>query len=218
MFIGHHGVAFAAKAVAPRANLGALFLATMWLDIMWPMFLLAGVEEVKVTPGITAVTPFDFVYYPYSHSLLFAILWGLLVARVMLSITQDGWVSAVCGFVVFSHWLLDLIVHRADLPIMPGADEKAGFGLWNSWSGTLTAEFVTFGGGLALYLWKTKAVDRIGTFALWALVVFLVAMYALSLVSMPPEDPKILAAGSLSLLLLVVWAGWADHHRAALVK
>jgi hypothetical protein len=214
MFIGHQGVAFAAKAVAPRANLGLLFFAAMWLDILWPILLLAGVEEVRVTPGITMVSPFDFVYYPYSHSLLFALLWGLVFGRIVWALTHDGRISLVAGLVVFSHWLLDLIVHREDLPLMPGSDEKVGLGLWNSWAGTLIAEFVVFGGGLFLYLTATRARDRIGSLALYALAALLVVMYLISLNTVPTDDPRILAAGSLSLLLLIAWAAWADAHRA----
>jgi hypothetical protein len=214
MFIGHQGIAFAAKAVAPRANLGLLFFAAMWLDILWPILLLAGVEEVRVAPGITKVSPFDFVYYPYSHSLLFAMLWGLLFGRIIWGLTHDVRITVIVGLVVFSHWLLDLIVHREDLPLMPGADQKVGFALWNSWAGTLAAEFLVFGGGVFLYLTTTKARDRIGSLGLYALAALLVALYGVSLNTTPPDDPRILAAGALSLLLLVVWAAWVDAHRA----
>lgn len=213
MFIGHQGVAFAAKAVAPRANLGLLFFAAMWLDILWPILLLAGVEEVRITPGVTKVSPFDFVYYPYSHSLLFAMLWGLVFGRIVWALTHDGRTSVTVGLVIFSHWLLDLTVHGEDLPLMPGNDGKMGLGLWNSWAGTLVAEFLVFGGGLFLYLMRTKAKDRIGSVALYALAALLVAMYLISLNTVPPDDPRMLAAGALSLLLLVAWAAWADAHR-----
>jgi hypothetical protein len=215
MFIGHQGIAFAAKAVAPRANLGLLFLATIWLDLVWPVLLLFDVEQVRIVPGITKVSPFDFVYYPYSHSLLFAMLWGLLFGRVIWAFTHDGRASIIAGLVVFSHWPLDLIVHREDLPLMPGSDEKFGLGLWDSWGGTLAAEFFTFGAGLLIYLAVTRAKDRIGSYGLYGFVAFLVAMYLLSLNAIPTADPRLLAVGALSMLLLALAAWWLDRHRAS---
>lgn len=212
MFIGHQGVAFAAKAAAPRANLGTLFLAAMWLDIVWPIFLLLNIEQVRVVPGTTVVSPFDFVSYPYSHSLLFAALWGVVFAALAWWRTRDRVGAVIVGLVVVSHWFLDLIVHRADLALYPGG-AKFGLGLWNSWAATLAAEFITFGGGLAIYVWVTQPKDRIGAYALLILAAFLTAMYALSLISTPPPEPKYLAAGSLSVLFLVFWAWWIDRHR-----
>ena len=214
MFIGHQGVAFAAKAIAPRANLGTLFLAAMWLDIVWPLFLLLGIEQVRIEPGITRVSPFDFVSYPYSHSLLFAVLWGAGFGAAVWIATRDSRVSFVAGVLVVSHWPLDFIVHREDLPLFPGG-MKFGLGMWNSWVATLSVEFLTFVSGVLIYALATTARDRTGRFALLALLAFLVAMYALSLSAIPPSDPNALAAGSLSVLLLVLWAWWVDRHRSA---
>lgn len=213
MFLGHYGVAFAAKAIAPRANLSLLVIAAIWLDLVWPVLLLHGVEEVKITPGITAVSPFDFVYYPYSHSLFFAMMWGLLYGRIVWAVTKDGATSFTGGFVVVSHWLLDWIVHRPDLPLFPGADEKAGLGLWNSWPATLTVELLIFGSGLAIYLYVTRAKDWIGQLAVPVLAIVLLAIYAVSLKTTPPNDTIMIALGTLSMVLLAVWAGWGDLHR-----
>jgi hypothetical protein len=212
MFIGHHGLAFAAKAAAPRANLGVLFLATMWLDIVWPVFLLLGLEEVRVEPGITKVSPFDFVSYPYSHSLLFATLWALGFGRLMWALTHDGRISIVSGLLVLSHWILDFIVHRPDLPLVPES-ERYGLGLWNSWTGTLSLELAIFLGGLFFYWRATRSLDRIGSIGLFVFAVFLLTMYALSLIAPPPPDAHVLAWGALSVLLLVAWAWWLDKHR-----
>jgi len=129
MFIGHHGVAFAAKAAAPRASLGVFFLATMWLDLVWPVLVLGNVEIVRIVPGLMRMSPFDFVFYPYSHSLLFAIIWALAFNLVYGYVMRDWQVGALAGLVVLSHWFLDVLVHRPDLPLFPGG-EKFGLGLW----------------------------------------------------------------------------------------
>jgi hypothetical protein len=214
MFIGHHGVAFAAKAAAPRVPLGVLVLASMWLDVVWPVFLLTGIEVVDIKPGLTQVSPFDFVSYPYSHSLLFALLWALAFGLVYGFITRDRAAAALVGLVVASHWLLDLIVHRADLPLYPGG-AKFGLGLWNSWAATLAAEFLVFGVGVWLYCRATRPNDRVGSYGLAGLVIFLVAAYIASLAATPPNDAHALGWGGLTTLLFPLWAWWVDRHRSA---
>src|SRR5262245_25636207 len=79
MFIGHYAVAFGAKRVVPRVSLGTLFLCAQLADLIWPTLVLLGVERVEVRPGATAMTPLDFVSYPYSHSLLALAAWGALI-------------------------------------------------------------------------------------------------------------------------------------------
>ena len=82
MFLGHFGVAFAAKRVAPRPSLGTAVLAAQWADAIWPIFVLLGIEQVAIRPGVTVVTPLDFVFYPYSHSLLADVIWAALFAGI----------------------------------------------------------------------------------------------------------------------------------------
>ncbi len=124
MFIGHHGVAFAAKAAAPRASLSVFFLATMWLDLVWPVLVLGNIEIVRIVPGLMRMSPFDFVFYPYSHSLFFAILWALAFNLVYGYVMRDWQVGALAGLVVLSHWFLDMLVHRPDLPLFPGSESS----------------------------------------------------------------------------------------------
>src|SRR5258708_11930043 len=104
MFIGHHGVAFAAKAAAPRASLGVFFLAAMWFDLVWPVLVLGNIEIVRIVPGLMRMSPFDFVFYPYSRSLFFAILWALAFNLVYGYVMRDWKVGALAGLVVLSHW------------------------------------------------------------------------------------------------------------------
>jgi hypothetical protein len=214
MFIGHHGVAFAAKAAAPRASLGVFFLATMWLDLVWPVLVLGNIEIVRIVPGLMRMSPFDFVFFPYSHSLFFAVIWALVFNAVYGYITRDWQVGALAGLVVLSHWFLDVLVHRPDLTLFPGSG-KFGLGLWNSMAGTLALEFLFFGLGLFLYFRATRAKDWVGAWGLYALSAFLAFLYLSTLVSPPPPNPHVLAWGGLATVIMVVWAWWVDGHREA---
>ena len=213
MFVGHFGVGFAGKAAAPRASLGTLFLAAQFIDLLWPTLLLAGLERVEIRPGITRVTPLDFVSYPISHGLLAVVAWGLLFAAVY-QVARRYAAGAVTMFAaVVSHWLLDLLTHRPDLPLWPGSDARVGLGLWNSLPATLAVELAIFGGGLALYLRRTRAVDRTGSLALWGLVAFLLLLYAGNLFGSAPPGVEAIAWAGHAQWLLVAWAYWIDRHR-----
>src|SRR6266404_408716 len=141
MFIGHFGVALTAKRIAPRTSLALLILAAEFLDLIWPVFLLLGIEHVRVVPGITKVQPFDFYDYPFSHSLTMALRWALAVGLIYFLVrryARGAWTLAV---LVVSHWVLDFIVHRPDLPLWPGGP-KVGLGLWNSWAASISVELL----------------------------------------------------------------------------
>ena len=128
MFVGHFGVGFAGKTVAPRASLGTLFLAAQFVDLLWPTLLTLGIERVAIQPGITVVTPFDFVYYPISHSLLTVVGWALLFAVLYYAMRRYPRGAIVVGVLVVSHWLLDAVMHRPDLPLYPGGEARIGLG------------------------------------------------------------------------------------------
>src|SRR5215469_8152181 len=133
MFIGHYALAFGSKRLAPAVSLGALFLACQWADLLWPTLVMAGVESFAIRPDVTAVTPLDFQYYPYSHSLLALLVWGTVLGfayRVIAGSSARG--PLVIGALVVSHWILDLMVHRPDLPLAPGTSLRLGLGLWSS--------------------------------------------------------------------------------------
>jgi hypothetical protein len=212
MFIGHHAVAFAAKAAAPRAGLGALFLATTWIDLIWPILLLLHVELVQIAPGNTRFTPLAFVYYPYTHSLLAVVLWAIGFAAAYFAYRRDRRAALVAGAVVLSHWVLDFIVPRPDLPLFLDR-MKVGLGLWNFVLATMVLELAMFAAGVALYLRVTRAKDRIGTWALAALIVFLLALYASVVLGPPPPSVRTLAIMGLVAWLLPLWAWWIDRHR-----
>ena len=214
MFIGHHATAFAAKKLAPRVSLGTLFGATILLDLLWPIFILLGIEDVRIAPGITAFTPLDFHDYPVTHSLLAVIGWSL-AAAILYRIARGSLRDAiVVGVAVLSHWIVDFIAHRPDLPLWPGGP-KVGLGLWHSVPGTIAVEVTMFVLGLVLYLRMTRARDRVGSIALWSLVVFLAAIYATNLTAAPPPDAKSIAVVGLAQWLFVPWGWWIDRHREA---
>src|SRR6186997_1593750 len=124
MFIGHFGVAFAAKRPAPRVSLGTLFLAAQFIDLLWPILLLLGVERVRIAPGITTVTPLDFEYYPISHSLAAVLGWAVLVGGASFLVRRETRGALIVAALVVSHWFLDLLMHRPDLPLVPGGSSR----------------------------------------------------------------------------------------------
>jgi len=213
MFIGHYGVAFAAKKVAPRTSLGTLIFAAQFLDFLWPVLLLLGVEHAEIAPGITKVSPLNFTDYPISHSLLMALIWSALVGGIWFAVRRAGRTAWVIGICVLSHWVLDFVTHRPDLPLWPGSGIRVGLGLWNSWSAAMFVEAIIFGGGIWLYLRSTRAKDRIGRYVLWALVGFLFIGWVSSLLAGPPPNMTSLAWGGLAMMFTVPWGWWADGRR-----
>jgi hypothetical protein len=212
MFIGHFGVGFAAKPAAPRVSLGALFAAAQFLDLLWPTLLLLGVERVRIAPGATAFTPLVFEWYPVSHSLVAVLGWAALVAAGFFALRRDRRGAIVMGLLVASHWLLDLLVHQPDLPIVPGG-AAFGFGAWNSVPLTLAIEVPLFVLGVWLYVRATVATDAVGTWSLVGLVAFLLAIYAGNLFGSPPPSVTAIAWVGQAQWLLVLWGFWVDRHR-----
>jgi membrane-bound metal-dependent hydrolase YbcI (DUF457 family) len=143
MFLGHFGLGFSAKKAAPEVSLGALFMACQFADLLWPTLVLLGLEQVEVQRGATLMTPINFVSYPYSHSLLALAVWGALVGALYKVVTRSRMLAAVTlGLLVLSHWFIDLIVHRPDLPLTLTGTARLGLGLWNSMAGTLAIELL----------------------------------------------------------------------------
>jgi membrane-bound metal-dependent hydrolase YbcI (DUF457 family) len=214
MFIGHFALGLAAKRAVPDAPLPALLAAPEVLDFVWPVFLLTGAETVRIAPGDTAFTPLEFTSYPWSHSLLMAAVWGALFSGILwLTLRRAGVAVAVFGLVV-SHWVLDWITHRPDMPLTPWGTVKLGLGLWNSRPATFAVEGAMFAAGVVLYATGTRSKDRVGAFAFWALVVFLLGSYLGAAFGPSPPDVRTLAWGSLALWLLPFWAWWIERHRA----
>lgn len=214
MFLGHFGVALAAKRVAPAASLGTLVLAAQLADGLWPIFMLLGLEHVAITPGITRVSPLDFTDYPYTHSLLADAGWAALFALAYVAWRRDGRTALWLAVLVLSHWVLDALSHRPDVPLWPGGP-VVGAGLWNSLPGTLVAELGLFAAGAWLYMRATAARDRLGVTLLAAFLAVLAALYLASVFGPPPPSARALALTGLLGWLFVPWGAWIDRHRAA---
>ena len=211
MFLGHFAVALGAKKVAPEVSLGSLVLGAQLADMLWPIFLLLGWERVQIVPGVTRVTPLDFISYPYSHSLLAQLGWAAALGGIYYGIRRGARGAVVVGLCVPSHWFLDYISHRPDMPLVPGG-ARYGLGLWNSLPATLSVEFALFAAGGIVYLSAVKLKDRAGRYALWSLLILLFLLYLGSVFGPPPPDTRVLAISALAIWLTVPWAAWADRH------
>lgn len=217
MFLGHFALGFGAKVVARRVSLGALFLAAQFIDLLWPIFLLLGIERVRIEPGATVVTPLVFEHYPYSHSLLAVLGWAVLLGVLYLLLQRNRGGAVVMGALVLSHWLLDLMVHRPDLPLSPWGDAVSGLHLWSSLPLTLALEIPMFALGVWIYVRNTVALDGVGRWGLLGLVLFLFAVYTGNLFGPPPPSTQAIAWLGQLQWLLVLWAYWVDRHRRPLV-
>jgi hypothetical protein len=214
VFIGHFAVAFAAKRIAPAVSLGTLFLAAQLADLIWPTLVLLGIEVVEIRPGITAMTPLDFISYPYSHSLVALAAWSTLLGGAYLLRHRTATAAALVIFAVaLSHWILDVISHRPDMPLTLANPARLGFGLWNSVPATIIVEGLMFAAAVAIYARATTASNGIGRNGLRALVAFLAVVYLASAFGPPPPSAGAVAWTAQAIWLLVAWAYWVDRHR-----
>jgi len=217
MFIGHFAIGFAAKTAAPRVSLGTLFLAAQFIDLLWPTFLLMGLERARIEPGATTVTPLVFEHYPWSHSLLAVLGWAALLAGLHFLLRRDRRSALIVAGLVLSHWLLDLLVHRPDLPLWPWGGSVLGLRLWSSLVLTLALEVPLFMLGVWLYSRSTRALDGAGRWGLVGLVLFLFVVYAGNVLGSPPPSVEAIAWIGQLQWLLVLWGYWVDWHRRAVV-
>ena len=199
----------------PKAPLSALIAAAFGLDILWPLFVLTGIEFVSVAPGNTAFTPLAFDSYPWSHSLALAIVWGGAGTGLTYGLMRNRRISLLAGAVVISHWFLDFVTHRPDLPLWPGGP-KLGLGLWNSIPGTLVVEGGLFVAAIVMFVRASTARDSSGTWSLWTMVGLSSLIWATQPWSPPPPTPNAVAGVALTLVLLPVWGHWIDRHRRTL--
>jgi membrane-bound metal-dependent hydrolase YbcI (DUF457 family) len=216
MFLGHYAAALLAKRAVPVASLGALVAAAQLPDLVWPVFLLLGWERVEITPGDTAFTPLAFVHYPWSHSLLLVVAWALAAALAVRLRSRPPAIGALACALVVSHWVLDVVTHRPDLPLYPGGP-VVGFGLWRSVPGTLLVELAMFLMAAWLSLRTVLRPQRVGRLAVGAFLSTLLLIYIGNVVGPPPPSPKAVAVVALGQWLLVAWAGWLDQRRVGVV-
>jgi hypothetical protein len=213
MFIGHIALALAAKRATPRVSLAMLLIAAQWADVLWPMLVAVGIEQVRIEPGNTAFTPLNFVSYPYSHSLVALVVWGIVIGAAYRGIAGGRRTFWVLAALVVSHWVLDYVTHRRDMPLYPGGS-KYGLGLWNSVPATIAIEGAMYGAGLLIYLRSTRPRDGIGRWAFLALAALLLVIYGFAAFGTPPPSVNALWITALiGASVFTLWAWWADRHR-----
>src|SRR5213596_1332232 len=199
MFVGHYGVSFAAKKLEPELPLWLLFIAVQLLDVLWAPFVLLGIEKVRIVPGFTASNPLDLYYMPYTHSLVAAIGWSVvafLVYRAVRPVPPRA--AAIVGVAVLSHWVLDFLVHRPDLPLYDNT-AKAGLGLWNLPVVALGLEALLLLGAMWIYLRHT-----VRRMAMLVFGVVMLAIQAYVFFGPPPSSDK--AAAGTALIAYAVFA------------
>jgi len=213
MFVGHAALAL---GVRPRVtlSLGVLFAAVFGLDLLWPTFLLLGIEHVTIPSAPEGFSTFVFDHYPWSHSLVMALMWSLAAAALTRLLTRaSGVVAALVGMLVFSHWVLDCVTHLPDLPLWPGESPLVGLGLWRSVTATIVVEGTLYLSGIVLYFRGTRARDATGRYGLIVLLLLCAVMWVSTPFGPPPPSAGALAWFAEGLWLLVIWAAWADRHR-----
>ena len=213
MFIGHFAVGFASKRLAPRTSMGWLVLAPLFLDALWPIGLATGLERVHIEPGNTVVMPLRLEHYPWTHSLAMAAVWSLLFGAVYWGATRERRGAVVLGVAVLSHFVLDWVTHRPDLPLWPGGSARIGLGLWNSLPGTLGVECAMLALGVWLYARTTRARRRAGDVHLAVMVVVLLALYAGNVFGPPPPSVNAIIGLTFGFYLFLPWAWIMDRAR-----
>lgn len=213
MFVGHYAVGLAAKRFAPRTSLGALMAAPILLDLLWPVFVLVGWEHVSIISHPNPFLRLQFDSYPITHGLLAAAGWATLFASVYFGFTRylAGAITIWIG--VASHWLLDYVVHRPDLPLYAGSNRLLGLGLWNRRWIAVAVELAVLAAGAAIYLFQTRAKDKMGSFGFGAFVSALIALYAAVVFGPTPQSVRQVSIGALLSLLFIPLAWWFDSHR-----
>lgn len=217
MFVGHYGAAYAIKRWRPDVSILTLFIAVQLIDVVWSVLVFAGVEKVRIVPGITQTNSLDLYYMPYTHSLLAALVWatasGAAYSRIKRVAASAG---VAVGIAVFSHWVFDFLVHRPDLPLYDNT-KKVGLGWWNFPKFALLLEVSFLLGGLVLYLRGTRGVGVIGAIGPWLFVGALIGVQALVFFTGAigsPNQAALIALGSYAIYALI--AVWLDRHRTTI--
>jgi membrane-bound metal-dependent hydrolase YbcI (DUF457 family) len=216
VFLGHYALGLGAKKLTPYTSLGTLLLAAQTADLLWPSFLMLGIEQVRIDPANPPLLRLHFISYPWSHSLLMSGAWALCFAGFYAFFRRYPKGALVAAALVVSHWVLDMISHRPDMPLWPWGGPRVGLGLWYSTAATVFVEATTFAIGIWLYATNTEPVDRVGRAAFPAFIVVLAVSYIASLVGPPPPSPEALAHFAQGQWLFIGWGYWLDRHRVAI--
>lgn len=214
MFIGHFAVGLASKRLAPRTNLALLLMAPLFLDLLWGIFIVAGLEDVEIDPHASSLfLRLVLPHMPWSHSLVMALVWSAALGAVAVFAGDGRRGAAVVGAGVFSHWFLDWVTHLTDLQIVPGSEVRVGLGLWRSLASTVIVESLMFLAAVWIYLGVTRARGLAGKISIGVLVAFLAATYVLILFD-PPTSAGVVIKAVVATWIVVPWAWWIERTRS----
>lgn len=206
MFVGHYAGAFLARSLDRKLPLAAAFVGVQLVDFGWDLFVLAGVEHARLVPGLPS-NPLDLYFMPYSHSLAATVVWAVL-AGLLVKLTRafggSNRVAAVTALAVASHWFLDLLVHRSDLPLVGDSSTKLGLGLWNHPALGLVVEVGVLAASAAFYVYRT---ERTRTQARW-IGAFVLGLAAVQIATVVGPLPPSIPAMTCSLLVAYVAFAW----------
>jgi hypothetical protein len=218
VFVGHFAVGFAGKRFEPRVSLFNLMTAALLADILWCGFLIAGVEHAAIRPGITRVNPLDLYDFPLSHSLLTDAIWAALFAGIYCLRSHSARAARVIVAAVLSHWVLDFVSHRPDMPLVPGVHKYFGLGLWNSVPATVVVEGGMWLAAIILYVRGSDARGPAGVYGFWIPLGLLTLLWLVSLNGAPPPSLRVLKTVNAVLISLsLAWTYWLDRTRLARV-
>jgi hypothetical protein len=218
MFIGHYGVSFAARPTRAHLPLWVWFVAVQWMDIVWSVLVLLGIEKLRIVPSFTQANSLDLYYMPYTHGLPGSVLLSLVFGVIVALFTSANRVTTilVVAAASFSHWVLDLVVHVHDLPLYDNT-AKVGLGLWRHVLLSFPLELIVLGLGAGLYARAMTFASAKGRYAFWAFVFFLAVLQVYANFGPPPSSPEAMAVTALAFYLLLAWlAAWVE--RAAVVS
>jgi len=211
LFIGHYGVSFAIKRAEPAIPLWVAFVAVQFLDLLWAILVLLGIERAQVSAMHRGSLPLDLEYMPYTHSLVAAIIWSVVGYAICRAFPRSHRFALFVALAILSHWFLDLIVHRPDLPLYDNA-HKVGLALWDQ-------PFVAFALEVAFY-YGALAVS--GLTAKLELAILGVAIAAIQVAAFWwPFFPNVRVAAAIFLagyILLSITADWLETRKAQRVK
>ena len=214
MFVGHYAVGLAAKPIAPRVSLAILILSAVLADALWIAFFTAGLEQVVIEPGIMATNSLNLVSVPFSHGLVMDVVWAVVLGGIYFGARRDSRGAWMIVAVVLSHWILDVVSHRPDMPLAPGIDLRFGLGLYNSRMATFLVEGTLWFTALVVYVRATRPRGRSGVYGFWLTIAILTALWLVSLRGDPPPSLFVLAVFNVILVAVIqAWSAWMDRAR-----
>jgi hypothetical protein len=220
MFIGHFGVGLALKRADKTLSLGLLFIAVQLSDLIYGVTLLTGAEKISIIAGANPLTSVEYIFFPYSHSLVATLLWAGLVALIFIiapfkSSLRKSKTAMVMGTAVLSHFILDAIVHNPDLDLLGNGAYKIGLGLWNYPFASYLVEALLMITGLWIYLRTTKSIAFSGKYGLPILSVILLTLNAVNTFGPPITSTEYFAITMLTVYLATIAAAfWLDRKRS----